>query len=190
MLYAHRSNPARETYSRTDNRYSPSGTRPGSEVYPYVFTTYRLTEHHTAGGMSRFLHHLSELQPEFFCEVSPELAAQRGLEHLGWATIVSPRSAIEARVLVTERMSPLRVGGRQLHQIGLPYHWGANGLSTGDAANELMSIALDPNVHIQETKAASCDIRAGRRPQGPALLKYVEEYRRRAGISESTGTEA
>ena len=57
---------------------------------PYVFTTYRLTEHHTAGGMSRWLPYLAELQPEMFCEVSPELAAERGLEPYGWATIVSP----------------------------------------------------------------------------------------------------
>ena len=71
-------------------------------------TTYRLTEHHTAGGMSRFLPYLAELQPAFFCEVSPELAAERGLEHMGWATIITARSAIEARVLVTERIRPLR----------------------------------------------------------------------------------
>ena len=80
---------------------------PGVEVYPYVFTTYRLTEHHTAGGMSRWLPYLSELQPEMFCEISPELAAERGLENGGWATIISPRAAIEARVLVTERMTTL-----------------------------------------------------------------------------------
>ena len=140
--------------------------------------------------MSRFQSYLSELQPEFFCEVSPELAAERGLEHLGWATIVTARTAIEARVLVTERMTPLSVAGRRIHQVGLPYHWGPNGLSTGDAANELVSIALDPNVHIQETKAATCDIRPGRRPRGPELLEYVAGYRRRAGIDERTGTEA
>ncbi len=189
-LYGQQANPARQTYSRPGNRYAPSGSRPGSEVFPYVFTTYRLAEHHTAGGMSRFLSYLSELQPEFFCEVGPELAAERGLEHLGWATIVSPRGAIEARVLVTERMAPLAVGGRVVHQVGLPYHWGPNGLSTGDAANELVSIALDPNVFIQETKAATCDIRSGRRPRGPDLPRFVAEYRRRAGITETTGTEA
>jgi len=149
-------------------------------VYPYVFTTYRLTEHHTAGGMSRTLSHLSELQPEFFCEVSPALAEERGLEHLGWATIVSARTAIEARVLVTERVKPLKVRGRTIHQVGLPYHWGPNGLSRGDAANDLLSIVMDPNVHIQEAKAATCDIRPGRRPRGPELLDYVAEYRRRA----------
>jgi formate dehydrogenase major subunit len=103
---------------------------------------------------------------------------------MGWATIVSARTAIEARVLVTERMRPLRVRGRTIHQVGLPYHWGPNGLSTGDAANELLSVVLDPNVHIQEAKAATCDIQPGRRPRGPALLTYMDEYRRRAGIPE------
>jgi formate dehydrogenase major subunit len=188
-LYAQRANPGREVSSRPDNRYNPSGGRPGSEVFPYVFTTYRLTEHHTAGGMSRFLPYLSELQPAFFCEVSPELAAERGLEHMGWATLTTARTAIEARVLVTSRMIPIEVQGRRLHQIGIPYHWGPNGLTTGDAANELMSVVLDPNVHIQETKAATCDIRPGRRPRGPALLQHVEAYRRRAGVAESTGME-
>jgi formate dehydrogenase major subunit len=126
--------------------------------------------------------YLAELQPEMFCEISPELASERGLQHLGWATIVTARSAIEARVFVTDRMAPLRVQGRVVHQVGLPYHWGRNGHVTGDAANELISIVLDPNVHIQESKAASCDIQPGRRPRGPALLDYVADYRRRANV--------
>ena len=158
-------------------------------MFPYVATTYRLTEHHTAGGMSRTLPYLSELQPEFFCEVSPELAAERGLEHMGWATIVTARTAVEARVLVTARMRTLTVGGRPLHQVGLPYHWGQNGLVTGDAANELAALSLDPNVHIQEVKALACDIRPGRRPRGPDLRRLVREYAERAGITDDTGTE-
>ena len=176
-----RANPARLRYDRPENPYAPSGDDPRASVYPYVMTTYRLTEHHTAGGMSRNEAYLSELQPEFFCEVSPELAVERSLEHAGWATIVSPVSAIEARVLVTERMSPVTVEGRTVHQVGLPYHWGQDGLSTGDSANDLFGIVLDPNVHIQEVKAAQCDIRPGRRPRGPGLVGLVEDYRRRAG---------
>jgi formate dehydrogenase major subunit len=188
-LYTQQRNPVREILAHPDDRFQPSGDEPGSQVYPYVATTYRLTEHHTAGGMSRFLPYLSELQPEFFCEVSPELAAERGLEHLGWATIISARSAIEARVLVTERMTPLTVQGRRLHQIGLPYHWGPNGYSVGDAANELAHMSLDPNVHIQEVKALACDIRPGRRPRGAALPGLVREYQARAGITDETGTQ-
>jgi len=152
-----------------------------------VFTTYRLTEHHTAGGMSRTLPYLSELQPAFFCEVSSELATMRGLQHLGWATIVTARAAIEARVLVTERMRPLRVADRVVHQVGLPYHWGGTGLTTGDSANDLVSVTVDANVNIQD-KVGTCDIQPGRRPRGPALVEYVEKYRQRAGIGTQPTT--
>ena len=188
-LYGQQRNPIREIIRHKENPLQPSGTEPGSSVFPYVATTYRLTEHHTAGGMSRTLPYLSELQPEFFCEVSPELAAERGLEHKGWATIITARTAVEARVLVTSRMRTLTVAGRQLHQVGLPYHWGPNGLVTGDSANELASLVLDPNVHIQEVKAMACDIRPGRRPRGPGLRRLVREYGERAGITDETGTE-
>ena len=171
-------NPSTITYDHPGNRYHPVG----SDIYPYVLTTYRLTEHHTAGGMSRHLPYLAELQPEAFCEVSLELARARGLTHLGWATLVTARSAIELKVLITERMRPLRVDGRETHQIGVPWHFGPNGLATGDVANDLLSIALDPNAHIQESKVLTCDIRPGRRPRGPALRELVADYQRRAGI--------
>jgi formate dehydrogenase major subunit len=156
-------------------------------VYPYVFTTYRLTEHHTAGGMSRTLPYLSELQPEMFCEISPGLARERGLVHGGFATLVTARAAIEARVLVTDRMRDVRIGDRRIHQVGLPYHWGPNGLAQGDAANELVGVVLDPNVHIQD-KVGTCDIQPGRRPRGPALRQYLADYRERAGLSADDGS--
>jgi formate dehydrogenase major subunit len=189
LLYGQQHNPVRQVISHPQSLYEPSGNEPGSGVFPYVATTIRLTEHHTAGGMSRFLPYLAELQPAFFCEVSPELAAERGLEHAGWATIVTARSAIEARVMVTGRIRPVRVAGRVVHQVGLPWHWGLNGLTAGDAANELVHLSLDPNVHIQEDKAFACDIRPGRRPRGPALRDLVREYQQRAGITPETGTQ-
>ena len=107
------------------------------------------------------------------------------------ALVVTARTAIEARVLVTDRVVPLRVGGKTIHQIGLPYHWGVGGnaLVTGDSANDLIGVTLDPNVHIQESKVASCDIQPGRRPTGPALLDFVREYHRRAGITIYTGND-
>ena len=157
-LYEVDANPARERFEHRFNRYQA-----GDERFPFVMTTYRLTEHHTAGGMSRNLPVLSALQPEMFCEVSPALARERGLEHGGWATIVTERRSIEARVNVTARVTPLSVHGRTVHQVGLPYHWGTRGVVTGDSANDLFPIVLDPNVHIQEVKAATCDIRPGRR---------------------------
>jgi len=182
LLYKQQKVPNAKHYETPINDANPSE----STVFPFVFTTYRLTEHHTAGGMSRTLPFLSELQPAFFCEISSELAALRGLEHLGWATIVTARAAIEARVLVTERMRPLRLADQVVHQVGLPYHWGGSGLTTGDSANDLVSVTVDPNVNIQD-KVGTCDLVPGRRPQGRALLPFVNEYRRRAGLGELSG---
>jgi formate dehydrogenase major subunit len=134
------------------------------DEYPIVATTYRLTEHYLSGPMSRFNSWLNELQPEMFAEISPELAAARGIEHAGWMTIWSPRGTIEARAMVTRRLKPLVVNGKVVHQIGLPFHWGYAGESVGCQANDLTSIALEPNVSIHESKAFVCQVRAGRAP--------------------------
>jgi formate dehydrogenase major subunit len=184
-LYAQQANPTRKVYDRPDNQLNPAPPDAHSDVFPYIFTTSRLTEHHTAGGMSRQLAYLSELQPAMFVEVSPALAEERGLEHMGWAHVITGRAAVEARVMVTARLRPLRLDGRVVHQIWLPYHWGGSGLTTGDSANDLFGITLDPNVLIQESKVGTCDIRPGRRPTGPALLDYVADYLRRAGLDAS-----
>jgi formate dehydrogenase major subunit len=161
-LYSQRANPARQQFERPENRYNRD-----PDEYPYVATTHRLTEHHTAGGMSRTVPYLAELQPAMFVEVDPELADKEGLTHGGWATVYNARGQIEARVLVTDRIKPLVVQGRKVHQVGLPYHWGTRGLTTGDPANDLSPIVLDPNVHIQEDKAFTVAIRPGRRQRRP-----------------------
>ncbi|MQW76680.1 molybdopterin-dependent oxidoreductase [Nocardioides sp. dk4132] len=181
-MYGQQANPVRKEYDRPDNPMNPAPPQLHGETYPFVFTTSRLTEHHTAGGMSRYVARLAELQPEMFIEVSPALAAERDLENGGWATIITARSAIEARVLVTERLVPLRVDGREVHQVWLPYHWGQGGIVTGDSANDLFGISLDPNVLIQESKVGTCDVIAGRRPTGPGLRRLVMEHQRRAGV--------
>jgi len=159
-LYGQQCDPSRMEWLRRENPYHRAWEDPD---YPYLLTTYRLTEHHTAGGMSRWVSWLAELQPEMFCEVSPELARERGLENGGWATISTARAKIEARVLVTRRIRPLRIRGRWIHQIGLPYHWGSAGLVRGDSANHLISFVGDPNVSIQESKAFTGNIEPGRR---------------------------
>ena len=187
-LYRQQANPARQVFERRHNRSNPSAADRGAEVFPYVLSTYRIAEHHTAGGMTRFGVRLSELAPELYCEVNPALAAERGLEHGGWATIVTARTAIEARVLVTERVPPYRVGDRVVHQVGIPYHWGHKGVARGDSGNDLTSITLDPNVHISEFKVATCDIVPGRRPRGADLPAFVAEYRRRAGLADEEGS--
>ncbi len=168
-LYSQQSNPAADRKKRPDNPYAAAD----DSRFPYILTTYRLTEHHTAGGMSRHLSHLSELQPELFTEVSPELADELGLEHQGWAMITTPRAIIEARVLVTSRMRPLFIDGRMVHQVGLPYHWGYKGNVTGDVVNDLLVISEEPNVRIMETKALVCNVTPGRRSRGKYDLQQL-----------------
>jgi formate dehydrogenase major subunit len=187
-LYGQQASPVRKVYGRPDNLSNPAWPEAHREVFPFVFTASRLTEHHTAGGMSRTLPYLAELQPELFVEVSPELARQRGLHHLDWAHVITSRTAVDARVVVTDRMAPLRVDGQVIHQVWMPYHWGHTGLVSGDVVNDLISVVVDPNVFIQENKVLTCDVQPGRRPRGPALLDYVDEYRRRAGVTVETNT--
>jgi formate dehydrogenase major subunit len=162
-LYRQQCNPARLEWRRRDNKYHRAFNDPR---FPHVLTTFRLTEHHTAGGMTRWLSWLSELQPEMFCEVSPELAAEVGLRHGDYATIRTLRGEIECRVMVTRRMRPLTIQGRTLHQIGVPYHWGVVGRVRGDSANELLAFVADPNVSIMESKALTAAIVPGRRARG------------------------
>jgi formate dehydrogenase major subunit len=171
-LYSQQTNPAADRKKRPDNPYAAAH----DARFPYVLTTYRLTEHHTAGGMTRNLAHLNALQPELFAEVSPELAAEIGLEHGEWATIITARALVEARVLVTPRMRPLHIDGHALHQVGLPYHWGYRGQVTGDVVNDLLAISEEPNVRIMETKALLCNVIAGRRARGEKALLEFHAY--------------
>ncbi|HXN17556.1 MAG TPA: molybdopterin-dependent oxidoreductase [Candidatus Binatus sp.] len=167
-LYPQRqANPVGLNRARPGNEYA---TSPDAR-FPYVLTTYRLTEHHTAGGMSRTLSHLAELQPEIFCEISMELANELKIEHGAWVTLVTARGAIEAHALSTSRIRPLKIGDRRVHQIGVPFHWGYNGLVKGDMANDLIAISEEPNVHIMETKGLLCNLLVGRRANNVAKLK-------------------
>ena len=126
--------------------------------FPYVMTTYRLTEHYLSGAMSRWLPHLAELMPEVFVEISPELAGEKGISNLDWVRVSTPRAQVRAKALVTRRMRPLQVDGRPLHQVGMPWHWGYEGVVTGAAANELSALVGDPNVSIHEGKSFVCNL--------------------------------
>jgi formate dehydrogenase major subunit len=171
-LYSHDTNPAVHWFTRDENRFAP----PRDARFPFVLTTYRLTEHHTAGGMSRFLSHLAELQPEMFAEISPELARELGINNRDYICIVSLRGAIETRALVSRRIRPLQLNGKTVHQVAVPYHYGTAGLIRGDAANDLLSISGEPNVTIMEAKAAACKIVPGRLPRGPALEEWIDKH--------------
>jgi len=160
-------NPPAQKKERPDNMYA----YPHDKRFPYVLSTYRLTEHHTAGGMSRTLSHLSELQPELFCEMSPELADILAVGNGEFVTITTPRGIVEARALVTARIRPVFIDGRTIHQVALPYHYGFQGLAEGDVVNDLLSVSEEPNVRIMETKALLCNITPGRRARGEAALE-------------------
>jgi len=152
------SNPAALRWSRPDNPYAP----PEDPRYPCVLTTFRLTEHHTAGGMSRHLPWLAELQPEAFAEIDPVLARERGIEHGELMTVSTERAEVTVLALVSPRIAPLRMGERTVHQVCMPFHWGWGGPGvTGEAVNDLIALSGDPNVAIQESKALTCDVRAG-----------------------------
>jgi formate dehydrogenase major subunit len=160
---AHPTDPSADRLENPENPYASSP----DPRFPYVLTTYRLTEHHTAGGMSRYLSHLSELQPELFCEISPELANQVGVRNGDLVTVATARGSIQARSLVTTRLRPIQLDGRVIHHVGLPYHWGYKGLVKGDVVNDLIAISEEPNVRIMETKALLCNIFRANNPGAP-----------------------
>jgi formate dehydrogenase major subunit len=158
-LYAQQSNPVAKIWERADNRlHAPADPR-----FPYAVTTYRVTEHHTGGTPTRSVPVTAELQPEGFAEISPELADEHGIRNLDWVTVSTLRGDIEVRALVTDRIPPLRVDGRIVHQIGLVWHFGWQGYATGDIANILTAVVGDPNTTMHEGKAFTGNIRRGRR---------------------------
>ena len=171
-LYSRDTNPVVNWFTRQENRFAP----PGDPRFPFVLTTYRLTEHHTAGGMSRFLSHLAELQPELFAEMSPELAVELKIKNGDYISIVSLRGAIEARALVSRRIRPMHLNGRTVHQVAMPFHFGSAGPVQGSATNDLVPISGEPNVTIMEAKALACNIVPGRLPRGPAFEEWIKKY--------------
>jgi formate dehydrogenase major subunit len=142
---------------------------PGNELhspedprFPYVFTTYRLTEMHCGGVPTRVMPHTAELQPEAFVEISPELAEALGVKNLDWTVLSTLRSEIEVKALVTERMRPFKINGKTVHQVGMPWVFGWKGYTSGAVANALLAITGDANTSIHTTKAITCNVRAGR----------------------------
>jgi formate dehydrogenase major subunit len=153
-LYRQQTSPVFKYWKRDDNPLAAVG----DPRFPYVITTYRLTEHYLAGAMSRWNPWLTELMPELFVELSPELAAEKGIRNTEWVRISTPRSVIRAKALVTRRVQPLRLGGKVIHQVGMPWHWGWEGVVTGDVVNTLTALVGDPNVSIHEGKAFVCNV--------------------------------
>ena len=159
-LYGQQFNPTAKIWAREGNElHAPEDPR-----FPYVFTTYRLTELHCGGIMGRVAPHTAELQPEAFVEIAPELADLLNIGHLEWTVLSTLRGDIEVRAMVTERIRPFTISGRTVHQVGMPWVYGWEGYARGDIANVLLAITGDANTSIHSTKAVTCSLRPGRLP--------------------------
>jgi formate dehydrogenase-N alpha subunit len=130
-----------------------------SDQFPIVCTTYRVVEHWQAGGFSRTLGWLAELQPDMFVEISQELAAEKGIKPGDRVKLSSARGEITCVALVTNRFKPYTIEGRTVHHVGIPWHYGWSGIATGDSANDLTPHVGDGNTGIPEYKAFLVDVR-------------------------------
>lgn len=187
-LYKQQDNPTAKKWERDFNQYH----EPGDPRYPYAVTTYRLTEMHSGGTPTRSVAATAELQPEGFAEIPTELAEELGIENLDWVVLSTSRGEIETRALVTDRLRPFQLDGKRVYQIGMPFHFGWHGYSTGDIANVLTSVVGDPNTSIHEGKAFTCNLRRGRLadPDRHAGDKDAEIPPRAAGRVEGSGDAA
>jgi formate dehydrogenase major subunit len=141
------SNPASKKFSSDKDVYATP------DKYPVVCTTYRLTEH-----FHYWTQHnpkLNMVQPDFFFEIPEELAKELGVANRGKIAVSSPRGSITAMAMVTKRLKPMKVDGKNVWQIGMPIHWGYSGNPghTGPLANFLTPSAIDPNTWTPEYKA-------------------------------------
>jgi len=128
--------------------------------YPFIGTTYRVTEHWQSGVMTRWTPWLLECEPQQFAEIDPEMAKLRGIENGDKVVVESLRGQVEAVAIVTPRIQPFTIQGQTLHMVGLPWHYGwVHPKNGGDSANLLTPSAGDPNTGIPETKAFMVNIR-------------------------------
>ncbi len=141
-----RSNPAARVYA--DDR-SDFGT--GAD-FPYVATTYRLTEHFHYWTKHALINAI--LQPEEFIEIGEVLAKEKGIEQGGWVRVSSKRGVVVCKAYVTKRIKPMQVDGKATHVIGVPLHWGFTGQARkGYGANTLTPVVGDANTQTPEFKA-------------------------------------
>jgi formate dehydrogenase major subunit len=157
-LYPQQNNPAAKLWVRPGNELH----EPADPRYPFVFSTYRLTELHCGGISTRVAPHTAELQPEAFVEISPELARELGIANLDWTVLSTARGEVQVKALVTGRVRPFTINGRVVHQVGMPWVFGWEGYARGAIANVLPGIYGDPNTSIHTTKALTCALRRGR----------------------------
>ncbi len=132
---------------------------PADPRWPYVLTTYSLTEHWCGGGETRAVPNLLETEPQLYVELSHELAKEKGIENGDGVIVESPRGKVEAIAMVTVRIRPFEVMGRTVHLVGMPFAYGWTTPGCGDSTNRLTIGACDPNTTIPELKACCVNIR-------------------------------
>lgn len=147
-----RANPV--AYRADKEKFSQAGDK-----FPYIGTTYRVTEHWQTGLMTRRCPWLVEAEPQLFVEMNPVLAKEKGIKNGDVVQVSSIRGTVKAKAIVTERLQAMHANGKVVHTVGLPWHFGwltpKNG---GDSANLLTAAAGDPNTGIPETKAFMVNI--------------------------------
>jgi formate dehydrogenase major subunit len=156
--------PTKNLLSKVQNNPAvavPKNVSSDLDKFPFIGTTYRMTEHWQTGAMTRSLPWLAELVPDMFVEISESLAKQKGLKKGDKVRVVTERGTIEAVALVTSRLKPFAVEGKLVEQVGMPWHFGYAGLATGDSANLLTPAVGCANTGIPEFKAFLCNIEKG-----------------------------
>jgi formate dehydrogenase major subunit len=129
------------------------------EQYPFIGTTYRVTEHWQTGLMTRRCAWLVEAEPQVFAEIDTEMAAMRGIANGDVVRVSSKRGTLLAKAVVSERVQALTVNGKTIHMVGLPWHFGwVVPKRGGDSANLLTAAVGDPNTAIPESKAFMVNI--------------------------------
>jgi formate dehydrogenase major subunit len=128
--------------------------------YPFVCSTYRVTEHWQTGVLTRWLPWLIEAEPQVFCEMSIELGKLRGIKNGDKVIVETQRGKLEAVAIVTSRVKPFNIAGQKIHQIGVPWHFGwLHPKDGGESANLLTPTVGDPNTMIPESKAFMANVR-------------------------------
>jgi len=143
--------------------------------YPFVCTTYRVTEHWQTGVLTRWLPWLIEAEPQMFCEMSNELAKLRGIKNGDRVIVETSRGKLEAAAIVTSRFKPFNIAGQTVHQIGIPWHFGwLYPKDGGESANLLTPTVGDPNTMIPESKAFMANVSKLKQPSAQPAKKTTK----------------
>jgi formate dehydrogenase major subunit len=150
LMSAQRNNPAIKLYTTDMDKYAQHDPK-----FPIVCSTYTITEHWCSGSMTRWQPWLLEAQPELFLEISEELAKELGVKKGDRVKVSSIRGEVEAVAVVTPRFRPFKVGGKTVHQVGMPFAFGwlIPKSKKDSSANLLTPTVGDPNTLCPEYKA-------------------------------------